>query len=62
MVEFFYNETQPAFAETRIITEKLHLDFLGSPPYVFKPGMPYRAHVSIMFEDQVICLFLAIIE
>ena len=53
MTEFFYNDTQPAFAETRIIHEKLQLSFLGHPPFVVKPGMPFEGHVNIMFEDQV---------
>ena len=53
MTEFFYNDTQPAFAETRIVTEKLKLTFVGSPPFVIKPGMPFEGHVSIMFQDQV---------
>ena len=53
MTEFFYNDTQPAFAETRIITEKLHLSFVGSPPFVVKPGMPFEGLVSIVFQDQV---------
>ena len=53
MTEFFYNDTQPAFAETRIISEKLKLNFVGFPPFVVKPGMPFEGHVSIMFVDQV---------
>ena len=53
MTEYFYNDTQPAFGETRIITEKLHVSFVGSPPFVVKPGMPFEGHVSIVFQDQV---------
>jgi len=30
LTEFFYNDTQKAFAETRIIREKLRLEFLGT--------------------------------
>ena len=53
MTEFFYNDTQPAFGETRIILQRLQLSFVGSPPFVFKPGMSFEGHVSIIFEDQV---------
>ena len=53
MTEFFYNDTQPAFAETRIIAERLQLTFVGSPPFIVKPGMPFEGQVSIMLQDQV---------
>ena len=53
MNEFFYNDTLPAFGETRIIVEKVDLDFIGHPPFVFKPGMPFEGHLSVKFEDQV---------
>ena len=53
MTEFFYNDTQPAFGETRIIIERLQLSFVGSPPFVFKPGMSFEGRVSIIFKDQV---------
>jgi len=53
MTEFFYNDTQPAFGETRIIIERLQLNFVGSPPFVFKPGMSFEGRVSIIFKDQV---------
>ena len=53
MTEYFYNDTLPAFGETRIIVEKLRLDFIGHPPFVFKPGMPFEGHLSVKFEDQV---------
>ena len=56
MTEFFYNDTQPAFAETRIISERLQLNFVGFPPFVVKPGMPFEGHVSIIFRDQVRCI------
>ena len=51
MTEFFYNETQHAFAETRIIKKSLSLRFLGPTPMVFKPGMPFESQVSLMFND-----------
>ena len=53
MTEFFYNDTQPAFAETRITSDWLQIYFVGFPPFVFKPGMPFEGRVSVMFHDQV---------
>ena len=49
MTEYFYNETQHAFAETRVVTKTLSLEFLGPQPMVFKPGMPLEGQVSAMF-------------
>ena len=51
MTEFFYNETQHAFAESRILKKTLSLRFLGPSPMVFKPGMPFESQVSLMFND-----------
>ena len=42
LTEFFYNETQRAFAETRIIREKLRLEFLGTQPFSIKPEMLFE--------------------
>ena len=53
LTEFFYNETQKAFAETRIIREKLRLEFLGTQPFSIKPEMLFEGQVSIMFVDQI---------
>ena len=53
MTEYFYNDTLPAFGETRIIVEKLSLDFIGHPPFVFKPGMPFDAQIAVRYHDQV---------
>ena len=58
MTEFFYNDTFPCFGETRIIIERLKLDFIGHPPFVFKPGMPFEGHLSVKFEDQVLTVTL----
>ena len=42
LTEFYYNETQRAFAETRIIREKLRLEFLGTQPFSIKPEMLFE--------------------
>jgi hypothetical protein len=47
VMEYFYNNTQPAFAETRLVSQKLKLKFLGEGPYAFKPGMPYFGQVAV---------------
>lgn len=51
MTEYFYNDTQHAFAETRIMKKSLSLKFLGPQPMVFKPGMPLEGQVSVLFND-----------
>lgn len=47
LTEYFYNDTQKAFAETRIVGQKLRIGFLGEEPYTFKPGMTFAGHVSV---------------
>ena len=51
--DFFYNESRPAFAETRIISQKLSLSFVGDPPWVFRPEMSLEGRVSIRHNDHV---------
>lgn len=53
MREYFYNGTQHAFAESRIITKKLGIIFVGPQPMVFKPGMPLEGQVAVMYNDVV---------
>lgn len=51
MTEYFYNDTQHAFAETRIMKKMMTLKFLGPQPMVFKPGMPFEGQLSVLFND-----------
>ena len=51
--EFFYNNTQRGFCETRIINQTLSLRFVGTDPMVFKPGMPFEAQIAVRYHDQV---------
>ena len=51
--EYFYNNTQRGFCETRIINQTLSLRFVGSEPIVFKPGMPFEAQIAVRYHDQV---------
>ena len=53
MVEYFYNNTQRGFCESRIINQTLSLRFVGAEPLVFKPGMPFEAQVAVRYHDQV---------
>lgn len=53
MKDFFYNNTQRAFCETRIINQTLSLRFVGTNPMVFKPGMPFEAQIAVRYHDQV---------
>ena len=46
--EYFYNNTQHAFAETRLISQRLKMRFLGDDaPFAFKPGMPFFGQVAV---------------
>ena len=53
ITDFFYNNTQRGFCETRIINQTLSLKFIGTDPMVFKPGMPFEAQVAVRYSDQV---------
>ena len=51
--EYFYNNWQRGFCETRIINQTLSLRFVGADPLVFKPGMPFEAQIAVRYHDQV---------
>ena len=53
VTEYFYNNTQKGFCESRIINQTLSLRFVGAEPLVFKPGMPFEAQVAVRYHDQV---------
>ncbi|KAK8389963.1 hypothetical protein O3P69_012881 [Scylla paramamosain] len=39
------------FTMAKIINSSINCMFLGSPPYVFKPGMPFSASVAVSYHD-----------
>ncbi len=47
VTEYFYNETQRGFCETRVINQTLSLRFVGSAPMAFKPGMPWEGQIAV---------------
>lgn len=47
MNEFFYNKTETAFADVRVVSPRLKLAFVGAQPFAFKPGMRFDAAVSV---------------
>ena len=53
VTEYFYNNTQRGFCETRIINQTLSLRFVGNSPMVFTPGMLFEGAVSVRYHDQV---------
>lgn len=53
VTEYFYNNAQRGFCETRIINQTLSLRFLGNTPMVFKPGMMFEGAVAVRYHDQV---------
>lgn len=44
--ESFMGINETGFSMARIINSSISVRFLGSQPYVFKPGMPFSASVS----------------
>lgn len=44
--ERFYDFAVEAYGRTRIVNSTIHLNFLGTSPQVFRPGMPFKTHVS----------------
>ena len=56
VTEFFYNNVQRGFCETRIINETLSLRFVGNEPMVFKPGMLFEGAVAVKYHDEVALL------
>nr|XP_045621040.1 CD109 antigen-like isoform X1 [Procambarus clarkii] len=47
----FLDDTFVGYAITRITTPEVKVQFVGSSPVVFKPGMPFSGAVSVMYED-----------
>ena len=52
MNEFMLNLTERGFCDTIIINQTLSLGFVGSPPIVFKPGMPFEGQIKVSFHEQ----------
>lgn len=54
MTEYFYNKTEVAFAETRIVRQNLKLQFIGAEPHVFKPGLTFFGEIAVtrLFQRQ----------
>ena len=53
VTEYFYNNTQGGFCETRVINQTISLRFVGNSPMVFKPGMLFEGALSVKYHDQV---------
>ena len=53
ITEYFYNNTQRGFCETKIINNSYSFKFVGNPPFVFKPGMPFYGALSLRYSDQM---------
>jgi len=53
VTDFWYNNTQKGWCETRIINNTLDLSFVGTKPMVFKPGMPFQTQIAVRYADQV---------
>lgn len=45
--ERYLNLIEEGFLEALIYSSRINLEFLGSNPQIFKPGMPFKVYVSI---------------
>lgn len=46
--ERYLNLIEEGFSEALIYSSRINLEFLGSNPQIFKPGMPFKVYVSIL--------------
>ncbi|XP_064466508.1 CD109 antigen-like [Ornithodoros turicata] len=49
--ERFLDLIETGFSESLIVNSSLRLNFLGSSPQVFRPGMPFKAYVGVTYYD-----------
>ncbi|XP_050713228.1 CD109 antigen-like isoform X2 [Eriocheir sinensis] len=49
--ESFMDINETGFSMAKIINSSISCRFLGSPPYIFKPGMPFSASVAVSYHD-----------
>ncbi|KAH7984189.1 hypothetical protein HPB52_017848 [Rhipicephalus sanguineus] len=49
--ERFLDLIETGFSESLVFNSSLQLRFLGSSPQVFRPGMPFKAYVSVSYSD-----------
>ncbi|KAK3858623.1 hypothetical protein Pcinc_035182 [Petrolisthes cinctipes] len=47
----FLKINQTAFSMAKIINSSINCRFLGSPPFIFRPGMPFDASVAVSYHD-----------
>ncbi|XP_015919307.1 CD109 antigen [Parasteatoda tepidariorum] len=51
--ERFYDFKVSAYGRLRVVNSSVSLRFLGVNPQVFKPGMPFKTHLAISYNDLV---------
>lgn len=56
--ESFMGINETGFSMAKIINSSISCRFLGSPPYIFKPGMPFSASVSKQSSNNYILIIL----
>ncbi|XP_047481542.1 CD109 antigen-like [Penaeus chinensis] len=49
--ETFMMLNETGFSMAKIINSSINCRFVGSPPYVLKPGMPFEATVAVSYHD-----------
>lgn len=58
----FMGITETGFSEAKIINSSISIRFLGSQPYIFKPGLPFSTSVSVCNEFDKLQRNLAFIK
>ncbi|XP_068210039.1 CD109 antigen-like [Palaemon carinicauda] len=49
--ETFMMLNESGYSMAKIINSSVNCRFIGSPPYIFKPGMPFEASVAVSYHD-----------
>lgn len=49
--ERFLNLIYSGYARAYIFSSRIKLEFLGSSPQIFKPGMPFKTYCAVSFHD-----------
>ncbi|XP_035209732.1 CD109 antigen-like, partial [Stegodyphus dumicola] len=49
--ERYLNLIEEGFSQAMVFSSRIKLEFLGSSPQIFKPGMPYKVYVAVFYQD-----------
>ncbi|KFM63962.1 hypothetical protein X975_09783, partial [Stegodyphus mimosarum] len=49
--ERYLNLIEEGYSQAMVFSSRIKLEFLGSSPQIFKPGMPYKVYVAVFYQD-----------